>query len=676
MKRQLCHTQSNFSPVIPALALPIILSLLLSPNFAFADRVVLTSGRTLNGAVIFEGPAEVHIKTDVGTLRVRRSDVKSVVREDTTPEEVDGDIALGARNYEAALKSYDAALARAGTSEQAGPRLKKKITDIKAARQRTATATIADQLQKAQQFIASKQYDQALQIFEQIAPNLPNDEATSSVRHMIAEAHFAKAQIARDGQNQLGFERELKDAITNFPPYYRAHLLYGENLMRSAATEQQGIDEIQAGLKYGESEMGEDERMKYQYMLAQRFFERGKYELAAANFAECLRAKNSYPDALDWAVKSYLKLGEQTQLSDVQKTINNLNEALRLNPQNKDARFLLGKIYKETGQTDKAIEQFLKVITIDSAYREANHLVAQAYREKGDYENALKYFDQELKNDPSNYEALVDRADVEILQAAYDKASADLEQAKKIEPGKWRAYLLTAQLNYGRQEYASAIENLGKVMSIKPDAVEAHIQMGKVLQAQKNYDSAKLWFNNVVTNLEKVKNLSFKYRTLMAEAQTSLGDIDLQQENPRQADTRLRQALEFVPNFADAFQKIGDVKRALGTETAAEEAKNDYFKQAEQYYQRAIESNPRNPDYYLSLGILYHKNLKDTERAVVNYNKYLISNGRDRANVVKWIEECGGTAVEDINTTETATSTASETISGTTSNADKKTSGT
>ena len=62
-----------------------------------------------------------------------------------------------------------------------------------------------------------------------------------AVRRLLAEVHFAKAQLARDSVNGLEQERQLKEAISSYEPFYKAHLEYGELLLRNTPTEKQDL---------------------------------------------------------------------------------------------------------------------------------------------------------------------------------------------------------------------------------------------------------------------------------------------------------------------------------------------------------------------------------------------------------------------------------------------------
>lgn len=625
------------------------------PAICKADRIVRNSGQILNGAIIQQTATEYAMKTEIGVVRVPRADVRELLSTETMAEEVDGDVYFARRDYTTAAKYYQAALQRAPAGGQAETRLRARLLQIAQFQQQTMVTQASTQFLQAQQLAAAGQFENAQKLLQSLITSLsPADPSTSAARMLLADIHFKRALLARDAVNDVEMQRQLESAIQAYDGYAKAYLMLGELYLRSSVTEEKGIEMIQKGLQHGQNQLSEEESIRYHYTIAKRFYTRGDYDKASANFAEALRAKGKYPqfaDALERTVESYIKMSEKNVGSDIQKTVDNLNEALKLNPENKDALFLLGRIYRDTGRTENAISMLTKAIKVEATYPKAEHLLARAYMDAKDYDQAIIHLDLELKNNPSNYDAWADRAEVHIILAEYDKANQDLQAAAQLEPNRWRAFLLAAQLAFRQQQYDAARENLMKVLSLKPDAIEAHIQMGKVLEAQKQPDAAKQWFLNVVQYLEKSGSLSFAYRQLMAEAQTELGAIDLSQESPRQAETRLQTALEMVPNFAGALNRLGDVKRRLGTDATEPAAKTTFYQQAEQQYKQAIESNPHNPDFFLSLGILYHNNLKKPADALKNYEKYLELGGKD-PEVNKWIVEVGGTP-RDVGTSDT-----------------------
>lgn len=637
-----------------------------------ADTIVLNSGQRLEGAVVSETSGYVTVRTNIGNLRLQRGEIREWTRDGLGVTEVDGDAAFGAGRFEAALESYEAALKAEGVQPAARKRLEGKLADTRSRISNTGALAIREKLAAAGQMAERREYDTAIAELQSLRRIASTDAETTAINRQLGQVHFAKAEVLRDRQDRIGRRAELVQAIAADPGLFQARLALGEILMADPTTKKKGVEEVALGLKQGENRMADEERLLYHYIIAKSYFDEGNYQDAAANYAACLRVKKLpavYSDALDRAVESYVKMGETNMLVDVQKTITTLDEALKLNPDDKRVYFLLGRIRMDTGETSKAIGAFEKVVRIDDKYQSVHHVLAKAYLDRNNYDDALANLNKELEINPRNYDALTDRADAHILLGSFDLASKDVAEAIRTEPERWGAYLLEARLATARDEYDRARENLAKVLQIKPDAVEAYVQMGKVLAAEKKYDESKKWFEQVVAYLGTTRNLSFKYKTLMAQAQTSLGDIELEQDSPRSADTRMRAALEYVPDFAPAFNKIGDVRRRLANEVVDPESKARIYKDAEASYAKAIELSPKNPDFYLSLGILYHRYLKDANRAIVNYKLYLDLGGRDKLNVQNWIRECGqpetaadrGTTATAAMTTATATMTTATT---------------
>lgn len=622
---------------------------------ASADTLTLRSGRQLTGAILEESAQQITIRTKLGTLKIQKTEVVNINRDGMLAEEVDADNARDAGQWNRAQELYRAALAKS-PDPAVKARLEAKIKEVARAIADLNKAATEKELAAIRQFVSAKQFDEAIARAERLLGTTISDEQTSAVLRLKAEAHFGKYQQLIDRMDHLNATKELEKCVAADESFYRAHLVLGERLLASAYTQEQGIRELLKGLRYGEEEMTEQERIKYHYLAGKALYQRGDFKEAASHFVECVRAKDKYPayaDALDRAADCFVKMGEQTVLKNAQETISNLKRALELDPKKAQAWFLLGKLYRDLGETEKAADAFRTLIEVEPTFPYGHQFLALTYIDLKDFDKALEHLNEEIKQRPDNYQAYVDRAEVQIQLGNYDKADKDLEYVTSKDPSRWEAFMARARLAYVQEEYDKAKESIERALALKQDAIEAHVLMGKILRAQKDNEGAKKWLNNVVAYLEQIPDLTFKFKTHLAEAQTQLAEIDLAQESPRQAETRLQIALENVPAFAPALARLGDVKRRLASETDPTTRKKMY-KEAESFYRQAIDADPKNPDFYLALGILYHKNLKDTGKAVENYKKYLELGGKDKATVTKWIEECGGTVESDLATTPSA----------------------
>jgi len=76
--------------------------------------------------------------------------------------------------------------------------------------------------------------------------------------------------------------------------------------------------------------------------------------------------------------------------------------------------------------------------------------------------------------------------------------------------------------------------------------------------------------------------------------------------------------------MGQAYRELGDMDKA-----------EDYFKQA-------IAADPKNPEFQLNMGVLYHKYREQPKAALPYYAAYFENGGSD-SRVADWIRECGGT---------------------------------
>lgn len=204
---------------------------------------------------------------------------------------------------------------------------------------------------------------------------------------------------------------------------------------------------------------------------------------------------------------------------------------LRIDPRNFDALLLLGLMYAETDEPQKAIAHLLKAAKIDSKSEAASFNLAVAYMVKGQYENAERFFKQSLLINPVNLKAVIELAGLEMRKGAYQAGAQYYQKAIELDPNDSTVLkdFGDAQRRLGNLDEALQIINrsigldanntdalnvLGciyvdagklenaknafeKVISIDSRMISAHISLGNLLveqglhlEAMKSYDEA------------------------------------------------------------------------------------------------------------------------------------------------------------------------------------------
>ena len=195
---------------------------------------------------------------------------------------------------------------------------------------------------------------------------------------------------------------------------------------------------------------------------------------------------------------------------------------------------------------------------------------------------------------------------------------------------------------------AEAAKLIQQVLQLLPEDRDANLEMGRILTDQKDFDGADGFFSRVLTLLEKAKaDQTPEGRRLMADALIARGEIKLLRTGPGTAQQDFRRALEIFPDYPEAYFAIGNAyqKKYMSSKQMKD------LEDARGNLQKARELAPKNPEFALGLGILFHQVLatadaanKDSylKEAVKNYKDYVKVGGTDVDTVKGWIRELGG----------------------------------
>ena len=154
--------------------------------------------------------------------------------------------------------------------------------------------------------------------------------------------------------------------------------------------------------------------------------EKGDTNRAVTDFIKAVDQDQGYYEAT-------IQLAELFALKKDPMTADYLKNALTIRPNDREALYMLGMFYQETGQYVKAIEVYKRLQKADTAFRNSSFNIGYIYLVYlKDFPQAIAFFSNAIKRDPVYYEAYFNRGYAEELTGAYKKAYADYQQALKI----------------------------------------------------------------------------------------------------------------------------------------------------------------------------------------------------------------------------------------------------
>jgi tetratricopeptide (TPR) repeat protein len=238
------------------------------------------------------------------------------------------------------------------------------------------------------------------------------------------------------------------------------------------------------------------------------------------------------------------------------KSINLLNEALKINPQSVKAYVVLGNVYLANGNGSEAIKNFQRAIDIDG----------------------------------TNPEPMTRKAKVYILIGNYEQANILLSEAIKIDPSYSPAYSEIAELNATTKNYLNAAEYYSQHIEASEITLEKQKRFASILYMNKEYEKTINILKDVISkepdNASSIRILAYSY--------LRLDDI----ENSKSYFQKLFEipSVDYLPtdyeNYADLLSKTGNDSLAID------------------YLYKIVELDSLRKDVYGDISILYFKNKK------------------------------------------------------------------
>lgn len=275
----------------------------------------------------------------------------------------------------------------------------------------------------------------------------------------------------------------------------------------------------------------------------------------------------------------YNRAAVRLRLGDLDGALNDTNEALRINANDATSYEKRAAIRSAArGNLDEIIADCDLALRFDPKRPVAFTLRGNAWHQKGQADKALADFAEALALDPSNKLALVSRGVVwlgknepEKALADCDKGLADLdEETLRIIPVYRFAFLIRAALLHDRKEYAKALADYDRgladldevIRRIIPEWIVFLKLRGKCLFQLKSYDRAIGDFNEVLRHDPKEIDVwNERGRVFRAKGETD------------QAIADFTRALKGDPKHKWAFANRGDMWKEKGE---YEKALTDY----------------------------------------------------------------------------------------------------
>jgi tetratricopeptide (TPR) repeat protein len=249
-------------------------------------------------------------------------------------------------------------------------------------------------------------------------------------------------------------------------------------------------------------------------------------------------------------------------------------EVLRQQPDNADALHVSGVLAGQRGEIDRGIELLRRAVKVNPQFAEAWRNLGALLSEKGRFREAGLAFQQVLQNWESDWSEHGQLGAKFATNEYLQEATAAFAEATRIKPGYAEALNDLGNLLAVQNRVDEAIAAHSKAIALSPGFAEAHYGLGNLLSRKGRTEEA-------LAALRRAAELKPGF----ADAHLNYGNMLRRLGRMDEAVAAYRRAVQVRPNFAVAFFNMGQaynsvsrLEEALGAFASALRVKPDYVR--------------------------------------------------------------------------------------------------
>ena len=450
----------------------------------------------------------------------------------------------------------------------------------------------------------------------------------------VFRQHYEAAEAQRRAGNLVAAQMEYEAVLR--ASYYTLGRIYSAQAKYDASIT---VLEFTAARQQASSKVLLD--------LAIAYFHAQQYQKALATLDKCIGLEPGSAGARQMRGKTYFMLG------DFQKSVVELEAALRLAPTDYDVaytlglaqlkqrhfaeaqqiydrliqqfgnrpplRVLIGRAYRETGFLPEAIKEFKSAITLDPKFPRVHYYLGLTYLLKdgaGKIDAAKQEFNIELAEHPDEFFANYYLGVISTIERKWDPAAEFLGKASRLQPENPDPYFYLGQAYQAEAKYELAIQAFKKAIELNPNldhnayqVTNAHFRLGQCLikigKTEEGETELKLAAD---LKAKAFKQDEAKLRAftdpLSLSGRDSLPELVAAEGVIAEPPTQAPGAVQALKGEAEFYAKvIANTHNSI----ALLHAERQHFGKAAEEFSLAAKWNPQQEDVYYNLGLAYYK---------------------------------------------------------------------
>jgi tetratricopeptide (TPR) repeat protein/glycosyltransferase involved in cell wall biosynthesis len=301
-----------------------------------------------------------------------------------------------------------------------------------------------------------------------------------------------------------------------------------------------------------------------QVLAAQQALQAGNWQTAEQLGQQILQTFPQQPEALELLGLLYC------QTTQFERAIAYYQQFLALQPDIATAHYNLGTAFSKLAQTEAAITHFQHTIALDPNFYPGHYNLGNAYQAQQREAEAIACYRQVLALQPQHRQALNNLGICLKQQGQLEAAVAAFEQALALQPDHALTHNNLGDTLRQLKQFDAAVHHLQQAVALDPSSPEAYRNLGLALSCQDQLDAATVAYQQALT-------LNPDHALVL----DSLGSIMRQRGKLAEAMTHLQRAIDLNPKLPEPHYDLGLVCYEQGNFAAAAEL-----------YQRSLQLRP------------------------------------------------------------------------------------
>ncbi len=220
------------------------------------------------------------------------------------------------------------------------------------------------------------------------------------------------------------------------------------------------------------------------YNLGNTEYKKNRFEQAIEYYRKAIEVNPEFDEANENLAASLIASGKINDAIEHYEIITGKKkENLRTN-------FILGRLYSDIKEYDKAIKQYFNCIDIDKKNINLYSELGAVLLKSGMNEEAVKVYDKLNKMNPDNYASYYNQGMAYFKMKKMKEAINCFNKAIKFKPDSYRSYYNMALALDETEKYNEAVQAFKKTIEYNENFLDAYNNLGILLSTAGNYSEA------------------------------------------------------------------------------------------------------------------------------------------------------------------------------------------